>query len=394
MKTLTTTANFERLNTRLTLSGTEASSVIMQQVKGIPSSIRKSLNTPYFDSQLPNSTQKMTLAAYVFVSCDSCSEWMQGMVTESTLRNFVTQVEGNYPANPFHNFSHALDVLHGLSLNLRLIEANSFFTEACQFWLLVAALGHDLGHVGVTNQFLVETSHVLAVTYNDRSPLENMHCSQLFKVAADPEANIFSELTREAYKEMRKGIISAILHTDITKHNELVKELMLLYQMHSQAFESTEASEQVREVLGEHVQMIANAMLHCSDIGNQFKPWELAHKLAFLVLDEYFAQGDKEKELGIPVQILNDREKVTIATSQIGFSEFMLAPMIEAMVLLFPQLDELAMNLGKNIQKWQDTWEKETSPTQDAANKIQVRVNKVVAKCEALMRSEDDMFGD
>jgi hypothetical protein len=30
---------------------------------------------------------------------------------------------------------------------------------------------------GVNNQFLVETTHEVAVKYNDRSPLENLHCA-------------------------------------------------------------------------------------------------------------------------------------------------------------------------------------------------------------------------
>ena len=44
--------------------------------------------------------------------------------------------------------------------------------------MLVAALCHDLGHPGVSNKFLVETRHELAMTYNDRSCLENMSCAR------------------------------------------------------------------------------------------------------------------------------------------------------------------------------------------------------------------------
>ena len=37
------------------------------------------------------------------------------------------------------------------------------------------------------------------------------------------------------------------------------------------------------------------------------------------MLEEFFIQGDKEKELCIPVQMLDDRDKVNRAFSQIGF---------------------------------------------------------------------------
>ena len=86
-----------------------------------------------------------------------------------------------------------------------------------RFGLLLAAVGHDLGHPGVNNPFLVEpgscgpphlshpasfachdlrTRHELAVTYNDRSPLENMHCSKLFQILREPETNVFLALDK------------------------------------------------------------------------------------------------------------------------------------------------------------------------------------------------------
>merc|ERR1712113_189912 len=98
--------------------------------------------------------------------------------------------------------------------------------------------------------------------------------------------------------------------------------------------------------------------------------------------------GDKEKELGIPGQMLNDRSKVNRPNSQIGFIEFMIAPLVEAMVLIFPKLDGLALHLGQNIKAWATTWVDEADPPVDAVEKVHARVQKVVTKCEALVRQD------
>ena len=45
-----------------------------------------------------------------------------------------------------------------------------------QFALLLAALGHDTAHDGVSNGFHIAVGSEHARLYNDLSPLENMHC--------------------------------------------------------------------------------------------------------------------------------------------------------------------------------------------------------------------------
>merc|ERR1719326_2635538 len=129
----------------------------------------------------------------------------------------------------------------------------------------------------------------------------------------------------------------------------------MLYQMHSDVFDMSDPDssfdlQEVRNIFQapENKKLAMNMFLHYSDVGNPCHPWEICSKWAFLVLDEFFAQGDQEKALGIPVQMLNDRDKVNKPNSQIGFIEFLVTPLVVGAVKLFPALYELCDNLGDN----------------------------------------------
>lgn len=73
---------------------------------------------------------------------------------------------------------------------------------------------------------------------------------------------------------------------------------------------------------------IMELLLHCSDISNPFKPFKLCEKWADLVVEEFFSQGDQEKHLGMPVSPMCDRDAVNIYNMQLGFIEFVVAPLI------------------------------------------------------------------
>eukprot|EP00913_Durusdinium_trenchii_P003652 g3379.t1 len=184
---------------------------------------------------------------------------------------------------------------------------------------------------------------------------------------------------------MRKGIIAAILHTDMVKHNEMIKELSLLYQMNSDALDSLKPESVIKSSAGT-CQTLMNALLHCADIGNPMKPWEICYELAHLCLDEFFAQDGQPG--GIPVQMLNDREKVNRPNSQVGFIEFVICPMAESITNIFPQLDHLAHHLGINVQNWLQLWIEEASPPEEQSAKVSERVRRVVLRLKMVMREE------
>jgi len=70
--------------------------------------------------------------------------------------------------------------------------------------ILISASCHDFEHPGFNNFFLVESRAPWAIEYNDKSPLENHHISATFSVIEKPEYNIFADLDKSDYKEVRK----------------------------------------------------------------------------------------------------------------------------------------------------------------------------------------------
>ncbi|CAE7381772.1 Pde9a [Symbiodinium pilosum] len=323
---------------------------------------------------------------------------------EALLQTFVSAVHKGYPENPFHNFAHAVDVQTTIVKMLKLTEAEDFLSHLEQCSLLVAGLGHDLGHPGLNNGFLSEVGHELAIKYNDRSPLENMHCAVLYQLLARPETELFGSLSDEDYKEVRRICVETILHTDMACHQNMVKDLNLLYQIHDEALRQSAAPQPSRVTsrqtiskpgrrrrsmlegatdpsqifaAPEHKMLVMESLLHSADVSNPAREWPVSRMWAEKCLEEFFAQGDQERSRGIPVQFLNDRQKLNRPTSQIGFIEFMIAPLFAAQIWLWPNLFEYGSCLSMNIGMWQELWEEEADPSEDELEKVTSRVDQV-----------------
>ena len=67
---------------------------------------------------------------------------------------------------------------------------------------------------------------------------------------------------------------------------------------------------------------------------------------------EFFAQGDKEKEAGLVISPLCDRTKPGITSSQVDFIEFVAIKQFELLANAFPDTSPLLAGLAKNHAKW------------------------------------------
>uniref|UniRef100_A0A8C8MJ73 Phosphodiesterase n=1 Tax=Oncorhynchus tshawytscha TaxID=74940 RepID=A0A8C8MJ73_ONCTS len=194
--------------------------------------------------------------------------------------------------------------------------------------LMTAAVCHDLDHPGYNNTYQINARTELAVRYNDISPLENHHCAVAFQILSLPECNIFANVELEAYKQIRQAIITLILATDMARHGEILDS----FKHKVDSFDFTNE---------EHVTCLKMVLIKCCDISNEVRPTEVAEPWVDCLLEEYFMQSDREKTEGLPVAPFMDRDKVTKPTAQIGFIKFVLIPMFETVMKLFPQIEEI-----------------------------------------------------
>jgi hypothetical protein len=82
----------------------------------------------------------------------------------SSYSEYFTGLESLYKLNPYHNSAHAADVLCSFMFLVNQSSFNDFIQDYEILAGVIAMLGHDVGHPGVTNRFLINTGHPLSIT--------------------------------------------------------------------------------------------------------------------------------------------------------------------------------------------------------------------------------------
>ncbi|CAF3352698.1 unnamed protein product [Rotaria sp. Silwood1] len=233
-------------------------------------------------------------------------------ISLTALQNFLEQMESGYSKyrNPYHNLIHAADVLQTTYQIIYNSGLMNWLSDHELFAMFIAAIVHDFEHTGTSNNFHIQSRSDVALIYNDRAVLENHHVSAAFRLMRQDEYNIISEFTSEEYKNFRHIVIEMVLATDMSCHFTQLKTMRSLLSM-------PENIEKAKALA---------LILHCADISHPGKPWDIHHTWTQSLMEEFFKQGEKEKDLGLPCSPLCDRDNTLVAESQIGFIQYIVEP--------------------------------------------------------------------
>jgi len=349
----------------------------------------EALNSWDFDVLKYQSEEVQEILTVIFGGLNLLTEFS---ISTDTFRNFTAAIASLYLPNTYHNFHHGADVCHLTFRILTLSHLTHILSTLEVLALLLAALAHDVGHLGVNNGFLVKSMHELALRYNDRSPLENLHCSILYDVLGREGCNVLKALTTAEAREARKLILSVILATDMAHHFDYINRTQLFLEVNgedSMAFSTGEVPTMRCMAEDKNRTFIMELVLHCADVSNPFRPAQLSFKWADKVTEEFCAQGDRETELGYEVSPMCDRKTVALCNMQLGFIEFVVAPLVIAFVKLLPGLHEVGANMKGTFQAWGNRrlaeLDKEAEEGKDVAEesiKLQERMTRFRDKLE------------
>ena len=183
----------------------------------------------------------------------------------------------------YHNFRHVIDVMQAIFFFLIqlgvLAPYPDYLTPTNQqrhvspiaallqpfdaLTLLVTAIGHDVGHPGVNNAFLVSLNAPLAQLYNDKSVLEAFHCAAYSQILRRYWPATFKDTS------MRGLMINSILATDMGVHMKYMSDLGNLQEKlhHNQGTEGWKS-----QTLDEYRVLTCALLVKCADISNVVSP--------------------------------------------------------------------------------------------------------------------------
>lgn len=236
---------------------------------------------------------------------------------DNQLLAFLFCVRDNYRyGNGFHNFRHAVDVLQATYYLLKcLVEQDvdavpvsgnikgTFSPQQVAYLLpaevrltlMIASLGHDIGHPGTTNAFLVEFKTPTAEYFNNQSVLENFHFKQ-FKF-------ILSKALPQALEiEKRTGldlVEKSIIATDMMRHQAYLGKVN---QVLSDGCSSEECS-----------MILCSVLIKCADISNVARPLPISAKWGVALNNEFGQISHLEKVVKGEIKGEDFKPKVNFA---------------------------------------------------------------------------------
>ncbi|GAA5851196.1 hypothetical protein JCM8547_004162 [Rhodosporidiobolus lusitaniae] len=290
-----------------------------------------------------------------------------------------------HPRNGYHNFNHAADVTQacysflvrmGLAPPLYLLCEDDYdpnLGEGRRKWrrnraveegrmgelmrpmdvfaLMVACIGHDVGHPGLTNAYMVNANAPVAQIYDNKSILENFHNVTLIHMLRKHQFDYllggdFGRRGTDA-TDFRKILEAAILATDMSRHFAIVTEINEMAKSLGQKVKG-------RDTEAERL-LLCSGLIKCADISNPTRPHRISRVWASALLQEWAVQASIEADFGLPITVMTQdpNDVKAQAKGQVGFIDLFCKPLFAAMAGVVDEFADFVEKLRDGRAAWE-----------------------------------------
>ena len=270
----------------------------------------------------------------------SLSTSLEAAPVKNRFVNFIIALEEKYIAsNSYHNNCHAADVVNSMVCLLADGKSELDMTVLQRMTAIIAAAAHDVAHTGQNNGYHNKYVTKYAIEYSNQSTMEMLHLSTTFKILNKDNCNIFQHMSRNDTSICRKLMIEMILATDLSKHFDLINNYSIDLDK-----DGIVSQDKLLEIV-----------LKAADIGHAVKSIPIHQKWSLAISEEFYIQGDLEREKGDEPPTFMDRNAANLAKSQIGFIKVIVTPMYVLCARILPN----ATSRMEQIEKTMNFWENE-----------------------------------
>ena len=261
-------------------------------------------------------------------------------LSKAQSKSFVLACQDGYRDEPsFHNFAHAVQVLHGTNLLMEQLlhaDLSAMTNRLDRLVTCIAALTHDLQHEGLNNGFHKQTKSSLFEQYPE-STLERHHFANAWTLVE--QHSLFAALSDQDCKQSQELLEVLIIHTDMGLHSKLL------------AF--VQASQDQKLVSREDMGLALAAVLHSADLYSPWKSYEAGRPWALLLQREFNRQAAIEAGLGLPsLPFMSASGERALASDQISFIGNVALKWYEAMAATWPACSTLKARTQAQLDQW------------------------------------------
>ncbi|KAL0232305.1 hypothetical protein PCE1_002647 [Barthelona sp. PCE] len=264
---------------------------------------------------------------------------------EANLRNFCFDILETMNADAdYHGRTHILDVLYVVVLWAAQAKIEQFTPEET-LALVLACFGHDSGHPGLSEACLRKIGHEIVEAFPGASPLEKLH----FRITKHSilHSGLLSHLGDVTVSLILKKVEILILATDMGRHMAVLSEGKTLKGM------------KLKNLSEDKRLLFLQLLIKAADISNVSRHFGLAKKWAQRYYSEVQTMSNDHPIFKPDLKPPLPKNIQEVANQQIGFISFLVKPLFQMVVDIYPNIQFTLDTIDRNVQKYKIILENE-----------------------------------